>query len=88
MKSTDRPALEWGKKGYEYDGKPQKIIPITILQLEKILQTIKEIFESKNTFKHETLQKLYEDCTNISSINSSALWLEHINTKINTWIEK
>lgn len=70
---------------YEYEGKPQKIIPITIVQLEKILKTIKEMSKKGKKLLHSQIMELYEECTNLNDVNSSTNWLEYINQTIDNW---
>ncbi len=73
---------------YEYEGKAQKIIPITIVQLEKILRTIKEIIKNGNNLKHSQIMNLYDECADLSKVESSRNWQEHINDVINEWSSK
>lgn len=70
---------------YEYEGKPQKILPITIVQLENILQTIKQLSLQGKKFKHIDMQDLYERCTDISGVNNSNTWLDHISNEMCSW---
>lgn len=70
---------------YEYEGKPQKILPITIVQLENILQTIKQLSLKGKKFKHNDMQDLYERCTDISNVSSSNTWLDHISNEMYSW---
>ncbi|MEE1048284.1 MAG: AlwI family type II restriction endonuclease [Clostridia bacterium] len=70
---------------YEYDGKAQKILPITIVQLENILLTIKELSMQGKKFKHSYMQELYESCTNITNVNNSSAWLEYISNELCAW---
>ena len=51
---------------YEYEGRKQKIIPITIKQLIKILETV-AMFRAKNIeFKHLYIKQLYENIINVA----------------------
>ena len=70
---------------YEYEGKPQKIIPITIVQLEKMLKTVKEMSQKGKKLLHSQIMELYEECTNLNDVNSSTNWLEYINQTIDNW---
>lgn len=70
---------------YEYEGIRQKIIPITITQLKNILLTIKRILETKRSFSHQDIQKLYEVCTDMTNIGNSTQWIEKINMEIENW---
>ena len=73
---------------YEYEGKAQKIIPITIVQLEKILETIKDIITKGNRIKHGQIMNLFEACVDLSNVDNSTNWLEHINNVIEKWCIK
>ena len=70
---------------YEYEGKSQKIVPITIVQLENILSTIKQLSLLGKSFKHKDMQNLYERCTDVKNINNSTNWLEYISNEICVW---
>lgn len=70
---------------YEYEGKPQKIIPITIVQLENILSIIKQLTQLGKAFRHEDMQNLYERCSNVKNVNNSTNWLEYISNEICVW---
>lgn len=73
---------------YEYKGKPQKIVPITIKQFIKILETIKELILLNKTFKHDNLIELYESCTDYNKIEDSTKWQKHIEKTLNGWSEQ
>lgn len=70
---------------YEYEGKAQKIVPITIIQLENILSAIKQLSILGKSFKHEDMQDLYDRCTNVKNVNNSTNWLEFISNEICAW---
>ena len=72
---------------YEYEGKKQKIIPITISQLIMILQRIKLMTQQHITFKHSSLMKLYDTCVDMSNIANSQGWLAHVQQSILEWIQ-
>lgn len=70
---------------YEYEGCKQKIIPITIRQLNTILKSIKLLNERNKVFSNEHLKNLYDLCVDISNVSDSSQWLEHINNSIDRW---
>lgn len=70
---------------YEYEGVPQRIIPITISQLESILTTIKEVIIKGKQFKHTDLMSFYNSCIDVSKFDNSLSWLEHISNTLNIW---
>ena len=70
---------------YEYEGRKQKIIPITIKQLIKILETV-AMFRAKNIeFKHLYIKQLYENIINVAINGSSTEWKEQIPTFLSCW---
>ena len=70
---------------YEYEGRKQKIIPITIKQLIKILETV-SMFRAKNIeFKHLYIKQLYENIINVAINGSSTEWKEQIPTVLSCW---
>ena len=70
---------------YEYEGRKQKIIPITIKQLIKILETV-AMFRAKNIeFKHLYIKQLYENIINVAINGSSTEWKEQIRTVLSCW---
>ena len=68
-----------------FEGKSQKIVPITIVQLENILSTIKQLSLLGKSFRHENMQNLYERCTDVKNINNSTNWLEYISNELCAW---
>ena len=76
----------WTAIKYEYEGKPQKIIPLHLkhfIEILKILITLKE----KGVFlEHEKIFDLYEQIIRSSAnYKTSSEWLESIPTSINSW---
>ncbi len=67
---------------YEYEGTSQKIVPLTIEQLIKILQIVRERVVSNNRFSHHVLMEFYNACTDFSMIHSSLEWESLIDSKI------
>lgn len=70
---------------YEYEGRKQKIIPITIKQLIEILEIV-AMFRAKNIeFKHLYIKQLYENIINVAINGSSTEWKEQIPTVLSCW---
>jgi len=67
---------------YEYEGKKQKIVPITIIQLERLLNVVKNSMKKKQNFTHNNLKKFYDNCVNFSRIKKSTDWTSHIETEL------
>ncbi len=60
---------------YEYDGVPQKIIPITITQLMRILEVVKNSLLKGQKFSHKTLMNFYDNCIAVSTVKNTSEWL-------------
>ena len=73
---------------YEYEGKKQKIIPITISQLISILQKIRLMIQKNLKFTHTELMKLYDTCVDMNNVANSQVWLLHIQKSILEWTQK
>ena len=73
----------WFAVKYEYEGKKQKIVPITISQLIEILELIKNC---KN-FSQKKLKQLFDDIVEVNYINSSQEWLNSIPQKFQKFKE-
>ena len=73
---------------YEYEGRKQKIIPITIKQLTEILKTV-VIFRTCNLkFKHSYIKQLYENIVEAAINSSSNEWKAEIPNILKTWIKQ
>ena len=70
---------------YEYEGRKQNIIPMTITQLNIILQVVKEMLHKKGNFSHLSIKQLYDSCIDLSNVQNSKHWLGHINNCIEEW---
>ena len=73
---------------FQYEGKKQKIIPITINQLIYILETIKILQEKGKKLKHQLVMKLYEACSDDEKIENSIMWQDYINQQLELWREE
>lgn len=72
---------------YEYEGKQQRIIPITIPQLKLILQVVQTRLMQDKPFIHNYIKQLYDDCVNLSDVRDSTQWLNKIDHTIAEWSE-
>ena len=76
----------WFSIKYEYEGKSQKIIPLTISQIIEILEMIKDLKQKNRFFSHIEFKKLLDDILDMkNSANSSDEWLNTIPTTINNF---
>lgn len=73
---------------YEYEGKPQRIIPITIKQLIAILTTVQTVLLKHKKFTHHNIKELYDSCVDMSQIVNSTQWLSEIDGHIYQWSNK
>lgn len=71
---------------HDYEGRPQKIIPMTIRQFINILETIKNMVQSNKSFKHQDLQKLFDDCVDYTKYSDSIEWETYIDNTLSEWI--
>jgi hypothetical protein len=76
----------WNSVKYGYDGKQQKILPITISQVQTILKKSLEVKEVGKETTNEQFQELFEICTNVTEINGFSEWKSLINRGIDNWI--
>lgn len=67
---------------YEYEGKRQKIIPITIYQLIRLLEIVKQKIARGEKFSHKVLQQFYDECTDFSAFRNSTEWQQVIENRI------
>jgi len=76
----------WNAVKYEYEGEKQRIVPITISQLIKLLETLLEIKKQGKKFTHNKLLTLYEEIVGmIMKIDRSKDWIVQIPKKIFIW---
>jgi hypothetical protein len=79
----------WTSIKYEYEGKSQKIIPITISDFTKIMEILLRIKESGKSFSHHSLKSLYDRILeNVQITSNSEDWLATIPNIINSWEEE
>lgn len=78
----------WSSIKYEYQGRKQKIVPLTISQLIFILEIFKKVKEEGKNIHHKKMQELYESCICIDTIPDSTKWGEHIKNELNNWAQQ
>lgn len=78
----------WTAIKYEYEGRPQKIVPLSIKHFISILKILVQI-KTKNKFlKHSEISRLYDEILDSSnSFNDSNEWLQSIPDTISSWQE-
>ena len=72
----------WFAVKYEYEGSRQKIIPITITELIKILEIFKTAKLNNIKITHKKIMEFYNNCTDIDNISNSTEWRNHISNQI------
>ncbi len=76
----------WMSNKYEYDGKPQKIIPLSIGQFIELLKALVSIKERGGFLNHNQLSQLYDlIITKTSTAVNATEWLREIPLVIDTW---
>jgi len=76
----------WVSVKYEYEGKQQKIIPLSIQSFIELLKTLVELKQRGGFFSHSELNRLYDEIL----FNSKAAidvneWVEKIPSTISNW---
>lgn len=76
----------WMSIKYEYEGRSQKIIPISIGQFIELLKILVVIKENGGFLNHNQLAQLYDLIViNSSTASNAAEWLERIPSVISDW---
>ena len=76
----------WVSVKYEYEGKQQKIIPLSIQSFVELLKTLVEIKQKGRFFPHSELNRLYDEILfNSKGAIDVNEWVEKIPSTISTW---
>jgi hypothetical protein len=76
----------WMSVKYEYEGSPQRIIPLSISQIIQILQTIKELKLQNKSFSHLKFKQFLDGIIGLkNTVTSSDEWLRAIPTILNNF---
>ncbi|QQS20798.1 MAG: AlwI family type II restriction endonuclease [Candidatus Moraniibacteriota bacterium] len=76
----------WTAIKYEYEGKTQKIVPLSITDFVSVLKTLVKIKSENKFLKHDEISRLYEEIIGSSkSYTDSGEWLKNIPNAISTW---
>lgn len=76
----------WISVKYEYEGKPQKIVPLTIANFIILLNTLIEIKRRKGFLSHKLIENLFNTViNNASSANNANDWFNSISKTITGW---
>ena len=78
----------WTAVKFEYEGQPQRIVPLTIKQFAKILGALLELRSADTFFPHMQLQQLFDDVLNLTdSVKDSTEWMKATPETIQSWGE-
>lgn len=76
----------WFSVKYEYEGRSQKIIPLSIQNFLELLQTLLEIKRKGEFLDHKKLIELYDEILSATKKTSDVnKWIEKIPKIINSW---
>lgn len=76
----------WMSVKYEYEGSPQKIIPLNIAQIIEILELIKELKQSNRDFSHLYFKKFLDNVVDLkNNVKNSEEWLKAIPSVIDNF---
>ena len=79
----------WFSIKYEYEGKQQKIVPLSISQVIEILEFIKRLKQENRSFTHSQFQNFLETIVNLKDkVNTSDEWLRAIPKVLEDFIGK
>ena len=83
---TDTYSQFWIAVKYEYNGLPQKIVPMTTEQFAVLLETLLNLVKQDKRFSHKDLYKLYSMIINeTKNLSSFSNWANFINEGIIRW---
>jgi hypothetical protein len=82
---TDTVNTFWTAVKYEYEGRKQKIVPITITGLIDILNAVKNAKAQNKAFHKDDLRRLYDKCVDITGVSDSTKWAAHVGQAIEAW---
>lgn len=78
----------WTAIKYEYEGQPQRIIPLSIQHFALILKILLQLKTEEKFLKHSDISRLYNDILDSSNaFNNSSEWLKSIPNTISLWQE-
>ena len=79
----------WVAIKHGYRGIHQKIVPLSITQLVKLLEVLVSLKESGRKLDHAELARLYEEIITLTNnVSDSLEWIEQIPAAVNSWGER
>ena len=78
----------WTAIKHEYEGRPQKIVPLSIKHFVSILKILVQLKTENKFLKHGEISRLYDEILDSSdSFNDASEWLQNIPSIISSWQE-
>ncbi|MFC1558259.1 AlwI family type II restriction endonuclease [candidate division KSB1 bacterium] len=76
----------WFSVKYEYEGKKQKIVPLTITQFVDLLKSLIKWKKNNIFLTHKQIKELYKNVVELTdNVNNSDEWIAKIPEVINNW---
>jgi len=75
----------WMAVRYEYDGTPQKIVPVDFQQLGQVLEAIVRHLEVHRRFESFRLLEFLNESVAVHNLNGYNQWREHLRKTIDEW---
>lgn len=74
----DTYAQFWYSVKYEYQGKPQRILPLTTSQFRSVVEVLRDRIARRGTADHRLLKQLLETATSVQHLNGYHEWVQRI----------
>jgi len=79
----------WTSVKYEYDGLPQKILPLTTWQFAVLLETLLDLLKKGKRFTHRELYDLYSTITGKTvELSGYSKWATSIQETVEEWCKR
>ena len=75
----------WMSVKHEYEGRKQKIVPLTIRQLIHLLEGVKEARDANYKVCSADMRQLYDACTTLDGVPDSTAWTTHVEAQLKAW---
>jgi len=75
----------WMSIKHEYEGRKQKIVPLTIRQLIHLLEGVKEARDANYKVCSADMRQLYDACTALDGVPDSTAWTAHVEAQLKAW---
>lgn len=75
----------WYSVRYEYQGRPQRILPLTTSQFRSVVDVLRDRIAQQGTADHRLLGQLLETATSVQHLNGYHEWVQHIQATLKRW---